>query len=98
MSLKNLIPYSMFRLYQHYIYTIYLLKHEDVLASILHQNNQGNDDRLRNYQDGKAFQRNKLLSPTQNSWQLILYHDDFGTVNLLGKKVVSIRCQHFILF
>ena len=75
-----------------------LLKHEDVLASILHQNNQGNDDRLRNYQDGKAFQRNKLLSPTQNSWQLILYHDDFGTVNLLGKTVVSIRCQHFILF
>ena len=68
-----------------------LLKHDDVLASILHQNNQENDDRLRNYQDGKAVHRNKLFSPKQNSLQLILYHDYFGTVNPLGNKVVKYR-------
>ena len=72
-----------------------LLKHEDVLAPILHQNNQENDDRLRTYQDGKAFHKNKLFSSKQNSLQLILYHDDFETVNPLGNKVVKYKVSAF---
>ena len=72
-----------------------LLKHEDVLASILHQNNQEKDDRLRTYRDGKVFHRNRLLSSKQNSLQLILCHDDFETVNPLGNKVVKYKVSAF---
>ena len=74
-----------------------LLKHEDVLASILSQKNQENDDRLRTYQDGKAFHRNRLFSSKQNSLQLLLYHDDFGTVNPLRSKVVRYKVSAFLV-
>ena len=73
------------------------MKHEDVLASILHQNNQENDDRLRTYQNGKAFHRNKLFSSKQNSLQLILYHADFRTVNPLENKVVKYKVSTFFV-
>ena len=73
-----------------------LLKHEDVLASILSQKNQENDDWLRTSQDGKAFHRNRLFSSTQNSLELILYHDDFGTVNPLRSKVVRYKVSAFL--
>ena len=72
-----------------------LLKHEDVLASILHQKNQENDDRLKTCQDGKAFHRNKLFSFKQNSLQLTLYYEDFGTVNPLGNNVVKYKASAF---
>ena len=72
-----------------------LLKDEDVLTSILHQNNQEKDDRLRTYRDGKVFHRNRLLSSKQNSLQLILCHYDFETVNPLGNKVVKYKVSAF---
>ena len=68
-----------------------LLKHKDVLPSTLHQNNQENDDWSRTYQDGKTFHRSKLFSSKQNSLQLILYQDDFSTVNLLWNKVFKYK-------
>ena len=36
-----------------------------------------------------------MFSSKQNSLQLILYHDDFGTVNLLGNKVVKYKVSLF---
>ena len=38
-----------------------LLRHNNVLASILHQNNQENDDQIRTYKNGKVFHRNELI-------------------------------------
>ena len=38
-----------------------LLRHDNVLASILHQNNPENDDQIRTYKTGKVFHRNELI-------------------------------------
>ena len=61
-----------------------LLKHEDILGSVLDQENdkEGNG-RLRTYKDGTACRSNEFFSLDKNSFQLVLYHD-FGNANLLA--------------
>ena len=38
-----------------------LLRHDNVLASILYQNNPKNDDQIRTYKNGKVFHTNELI-------------------------------------
>ena len=45
---------------------------------------------------GKLFISFRLHSSKQNSLQLILYHDDFETVNPLGTKVVKYKVSAFL--
>ena len=41
------------------------------------------------------FKNNNLFSTLQNHLEIILYHDDFGTVNPLGNKVSKYKISAF---
>ena len=73
-----------------------LLEHKDVLGSVL---DQGDDNewnrRLRTFKDGKAYRRNELFSLDKNPLQLVLYYDNFGTVDPLGNKVSKYKVPAF---
>ena len=60
---------------------------------------QGNDNegngRLRTFKDGTAYRSNELFSLGNNSLQLVLYHDDFGTANPLENKVSKYKASAF---
>ena len=45
--------------------------------------------------DGEVFKNNNLFSTLQNCLEIILYHDDFGTVNPLGNKVSKYKISAF---
>lgn len=56
--------------------------------SVLDQGNDTEENgRSKTFKDGKTDRRNELFSLDKNSLQLVLYHDDFSTVNPLRNKV-----------
>ena len=63
-----------------------LLKHEDILAEVT-SGHKSLDGKMRDYCDGQAFEQNDLFSSERNALQIILYHDDFQTVNPLGTRI-----------
>ena len=63
-----------------------LLKHEDILAEVTN-GHKSQDGKMRDFCDGQAFEQNELFSSEMNALQIILYYDDFQTVNPLGTRI-----------
>ena len=56
--------------------------HEDVLSFVLKPDQENSKSGyLHTFCDGEAFKNNNLFRTSQNCLEIILYHDDFGTVN-----------------
>ena len=74
-----------------------LLKKGNIFAYHIDQNNilTNNEEMLKCFRDGRAFQENALLSSSKNNVELILYHDDFNVVNPLGNKTVKYKTSAF---
>ena len=73
-----------------------LLEHKDVLGSVLDQGNDNEGNRrLRTFKDGTAYRRNELFLLDKNPLQLVLYYDNFGTVDPLGNKVSKYKVSAF---
>ena len=50
---------------------------------------------LHTFCDGKTFKNNDLFRTSQNCLKIILYHNDFGSVNPLGNKVSKYTISAF---
>ena len=73
-----------------------LLSHEDALSEVLKSQELAEDDNvLRTYHDGSAFESNSLLNSEKKTLEIVLYHDDFGIVNPLGNKTVKYKSSGF---
>ena len=70
--------------------------HEDVLSFVLKPDQENSKSGyLHTFRDGEAFKNNNLFRTSQNCLEIILYHDDFGTVNPLGNKVSKYKISAF---
>ena len=47
--------------------------------------------------DVNAFKSNSLLNSERKTLEIVLYHDDFGIVNVLGNKTVKHKTSGFYL-
>ncbi|XP_066933831.1 uncharacterized protein [Clytia hemisphaerica] len=76
-----------------------LLKHEDLFAEVIADSQSESDGILRDFKDGSVFREHPLFSNEPLSLQIILYHDDFNTVNPLGNKTVKHKTSaiYFVL-
>ena len=73
-----------------------LLSHQDVLSLVLKPEQENSKSGyLHTFRDGKAFKNNDLVKTSQNCLEIILHHDDFGTVNPLGNKVSKYKISAF---
>ena len=73
-----------------------LLSHEDIVSFILKPDQESSKSvYLHMFCDGEVFKNNNLFSTLQNCLEIILYHDDFGTVNPLGNKVSKYKISAF---
>ena len=73
-----------------------LLSHQDVLSLVLKPEQENSKSGyLHTFRDGKAFKNNDLVRTSQNCLEIILHHDDFGTVNPLGNKVSKYKISAF---
>ena len=73
-----------------------LLSHEDIVSFILKPDQESSKSGyLHMFCDGEVFKNNNLFSTLQNHLEIILYHDDFGTVNPLGNKVSKYKISSF---
>ncbi len=63
-----------------------LLKHEDLFAEVVANSQTVSDGTLRDFKDGSVFKEHPLFNNEPLALQIILYHDDFNTVNPLGNK------------
>ena len=60
-----------------------VLKDEDVLSHCLNSELSRNDSRIGTYYDNENCKQNKLFNSSENSIEVILYHDDLNVVKNL---------------
>jgi hypothetical protein len=71
-----------------------LLMNDDVFADVMNGHKSG-DGLMRDFCDGSRFREHPLLSIDPMTLQIILYYDDFGTVNPLGHRAKAYTVSGF---
>ena len=71
-----------------------LLKNDDIFACVMN-GHQSTDGMLRDFCDGSIFRQHPLFATDEHALQIVLYYDDFGTVNPLGHRARQYKIASF---
>lgn len=72
----------------------YLLMHEDIFAQVI-TSHKSEDGLLRDICDGAYFQRNLLFANDPHALQIMLYYDEFTSVNPIGHAAKDFKFGAF---